>query len=106
MADALRRLSGPTALTNAAVTQYTVPGATTTTIRSIHVCNESAASHDFTLSIGVDGAGKRLFKNQTVPAGDSFDWTGNIVLTAGEVLQALADAGAVLTLVVSGVETT
>lgn len=106
MADALKRLSGPTALTAAAVTQYTAPALTTATIRSIHVCNESAAQHDFTLSIGVDGAGKRLFKNQVVPAGDSFDWTGNIVLAAGELVQALADAGAVLTLVVSGIETT
>lgn len=105
MADTLKRLAGPTALTNAAVTQYTVPALTTTTIRSIHVCNESAASHDFTLSIGADGAGKRIFKNQQVGIGDSFDWTGNIVLAAGEVLQALADAGAVLTLVVSGIET-
>jgi hypothetical protein len=103
--DTLKRLSGPAALTTVAVTQYTAPLLTTATIRSIHVCNETSADHTFTLSIGVDGAGKRLFKSQPVAANDSFDWSGMIVLGAGELLQALADANTALTLTVSGVET-
>lgn len=106
MADTLKRLSGPTALTNVAVTQYTVPAVTTAVLRSIHVANESAADHTFTLSIGTDGAGKRLFKDQPVAVGDSFDWTGNVVLAAAEIVQALADTGATLTLVISGIEVT
>jgi hypothetical protein len=104
MADVAKRLSGPTALTTGAVTQYTVPGATTAILRSIHVANESGALADFTLSIGTDGAGKRLFKNQDVPTKGSFDWSGFIVLAAGEVVQALASAGTALTLTISGVE--
>lgn len=104
MADTAKRLSGPTALTTSAVTQYTVPGATTTILRSIHVCNETATDQTFTVSIGTDGAGKRLWKAVTCPANDSFDWSGFIVLAAAEVIQALADAGAALTLTISGVE--
>lgn len=106
MADTLKRLSGPTALTTSAVTQYTAPALTTAVLRSVHVANETAADHNFTLSIGTDGAGKRLWKSRTVPANDSFDWSGNIVLAAAEVVQALADAGTSLTLTISGVEIT
>lgn len=106
MADTLKRLSGPTALTTSAVTKYTVPALTTTIVRSIHVCNETGVDHAFTLSIGTDGAGKRLFMAQPVLANDSFDWTGNIVLDPADILQALADVGTGVTLVISGIEST
>lgn len=104
MADTAKRLSGPTALTTLAVTQYTVPASTTTILRSVHVSNEATVSATFTLSIGTDGAGKRLWRNQEVPAGASFDWSGFIVLAAAEVIQALASAATSLTLTISGVE--
>ena len=104
MADTAKRLSGPTALTTSAATQYTVPGSTKAILRSIHVANESATERTFTLSIGTDGAGKRLFKDVPVAAGDSFDWSGFIVLDAAEVIQALASANTALTLTISGVE--
>ncbi len=104
MADTAKRLSGPTALTTSAATQYTVPGSTKAVLRSLHVANESGSSADFTASIGTDGAGKRLFKNVPVGVGDSFDWSGFIVLDAAEVVQALASAGTALTLTLSGIE--
>jgi hypothetical protein len=106
MADTLKRLSGPTPLTTSAVTQYTTPAATTTAVRSIHVANESGSAATFTLSLGTDGAGKRLFPAMSIAANSVLDWTGNIVLNAGEILQALSGTGAALTLVISGVEET
>ncbi len=106
MADTLKRLSGPTALTTSAVTQYTTPGGTTTTIRNLHVCNESGSDATFTLSIGTDGAGKRLYKDVTVPVNDSFDAGLSVVLAATEIVQAFASAGSALTLTISGVEST
>lgn len=106
MADTAKRVGGPTALTTSAATQYTVPALTTTILRSIHVANEDSSARTFTLSIGTDGAGKRLWKDVTVPVGGSFDWSGFIVLAAGEVIQALASANTALTLVLSGVEST
>jgi hypothetical protein len=106
MADVLKRLgSTPLALTTTAATVYTAPASTTTTVTAIHVANEGAAPATFTLSVGADGAGKRFFYGVTVYVGDSFDWGGQLVLAAGEVLQAYASAATALTLTVSGVET-
>lgn len=104
MADTAKRLAGPTALGIAAATAYTVPASTTAILRSVHVSNESAATSWFTVSIGTDGAGKRLWYQQDVPPKSSFDWSGFIVLAAGEVLQALTQTAASNTLVVCGVE--
>lgn len=104
MADTAKRLAGPTALTGSAATVYTVPGSTKAVLRNIHVANENAAARDLTISIGTDGAGKRIFYNMEIAGESSFDWTGFIVLDAAEVLQAHASATSSLTLVVSGVE--
>ncbi len=104
MSDTLARLVGPLAIGASAATVYTVPVGTTTTVRSIHVSNETASPRTFRLSIGADGAGKRLFYDVPVSPGDpGFDWTGSVVLTAGEVIQAQADNATALTLVISGV---
>lgn len=102
----MKRLAGPTALTTAAVTLYSAPAATTTTITSIHVANESAAQASFTFSVGTDGAGKRFFYQIPVSAADSFDWSGTLVLATTEVVQAFASAATSLTITVNGVETT
>lgn len=60
----------------------------------------------FTLSVGTDGAGKRLHYQEDVASHKSFQRTGNIHIDAGEVLQAYASAGTSLTLTISGIETT
>src|SRR3954471_18728036 len=104
MADTARRLSGPALLTAAAATQYTVPASTTAILRSIHVSNETGTAATLTMSIGTDAAGKRLFTAFTVAANDTLDWSGFIVLAAGEVLQAFSGTASALTLTVSGVE--
>lgn len=104
--DTLKRLAGPVSLAGAAATVYTVPALTTTSLRSLHVTNETGASATFTMSIGVDGAGKRWFYNVPVANGDpGLDWSGVQVLTAGEVLQAYSGTASALTLTISGVET-
>lgn len=107
MTDSLSRIVGPVALAAAAATVYgPVPAATTVTVRSIHVTNETGTQRTFRLSIGADGAGKRLFYDVPVDPGDEgFDWSGSLVLAAGEVLQAYASTAAALTLVVSAVVT-
>jgi hypothetical protein len=105
MADTAKRVAGPTLLTATAATVYTVPASTTTTLRNIHVSNETATAATLTMSIGTDGAGKRLFTGFTVAANDVVDWSGFIVLAAGELLQAFSGTASALTLTVSGVET-
>ena len=105
MADTAKRLVGPVALTTtAATTLYTVPASTTAVLRSIHVNNESGATASFTMSIGADAAGKRLFSALDIPTKSSFDWSGFIVMAAAEIIQSSASANTALTLTISGVE--
>jgi hypothetical protein len=104
MADTAKRLSGPTLLTAAAVTQYTVPASTTAILRNVHVSNETATAATFTMSIGADAAGKRLFTAFPVAGNDVVDWSGFIVLAAAEIIQAFSGTASALTLTVSGVE--
>jgi len=107
MTDTAKRLVGPIALTTtAATTVYTVPASTTAVLRNIHVNNESGATATFTLSIGTDGAGKRLWSALDIPTKSSFDWNGFIVLVAAEVIQSSAGTATALTLTISGVEIT
>lgn len=97
---------GPTALTAAAVTQRTVPGATTFVLRNIHVANVVAVPATFRISIGADAAGTRIFHDELVPAGMSFDWSGFMPVAATEIIQAYASAAASLTLTIGGVDIT
>lgn len=104
MSDVLKRLAGPVSMAAAAASVYTVPAATVTTIRSIHVVNTTASSASFTMSIGADAAGTRLFYAYSVGPGDVFDWSGIIVMAATEILQMYASAASSLTATISGVE--
>jgi hypothetical protein len=104
MADNLKRLSGPAALSTSAATVYTVPALTQAVIREIRVCNEGALAATFTLSLGTDGAGKRLYYHLSIPVSGSLLSTEQTVLAAGEILQAYSDTASSLTLTISGVE--
>lgn len=106
MADTLKRFSGPAMLTNAAVTQFTAGGAATVTIRNIHVSNGTLFICKFTLSIGTNAAGTRLFDQFPVQPYDVMDWSGLLVVNATEIVQAHADVNDGLVLTISGVETT
>lgn len=106
MADTLKRLGGPTALSGSAATIYTVPSATTTTIKAIRVANETGSAATLTISVGTDGANKRFIYGLPVPANGDYDWNGTLVLAAGEVIQAYSGTANALTIMISGVETT
>jgi hypothetical protein len=104
MADVLKRLAGPQSLTAAAATVYTVPTATSAVIRQLRVVNETATTASFTVSIGADAPGKRLWYAVSVAPGDPYDWTGSIALAAAETVQAYSATASALTLMMSGVE--
>jgi hypothetical protein len=106
MADTARRFAGPVYLGVAASVLYTVPGSTTAILRYIRVTNSNAADRTITLSIGADGAGKRLIEAQTVPGNGALDWSGFVPLNAAETLQGLASAATSLTVTLAGVEVT
>lgn len=106
MGDLAKRLSGPTHLTTSAATQYTVPASTKAIIRNIHAANTSASAATFTMSIGTDAAGKRLWSGHSIPANDVLDWSGFMVLDAAEIIQAFSGSTNVICLTISGVEVT
>lgn len=104
MGTTAKRLSGPALLTNAAATKYTVPASTVTTIKHLHVQNPTALSVTFTLSIGADAAGTRIYDVFAIPANQVLDVFCMYVLTAGEIVQAFASTNNVLTLTLDGIE--
>lgn len=109
MADVPRRLVGPLSLTAASVTVYTVPVATTTIVRSIHV-NNINASNVYNFTMGINGTGATvtyaLFTAFPIGSNGVLDWSGFLVLHANDTLTAYASAAAALALTVSGIETT
>jgi hypothetical protein len=105
MADVAKRLCGPVLLTGTVVTYYTVPAATTTIIRSIHVNNGGGTANTLTLGIGGVTIALSLFYQFPLGGNGAVDWSGFLVMSAGETLQVLANNVNVLSLTVSGVET-
>lgn len=106
MPDTAKRLTGPSQLTAAAVTKYTVPAATTAIVRSIMAINVTGSAVTFTLSIGVDASGTRFYSGVTIPANGVLDWSGFLVLATAEIIQAYSNTASAVNLVVSGVEVT
>ena len=104
MARIAKRLAGPALVTNSAATVYTVPSSTKAVVRHIHVQNPTGSSVAFTISIGTDAAGTRLFDAYVIAAGTVLDHYGAYVLSAAEIIQAVAGTNNVLTLTISGDE--
>lgn len=106
MARTWKRLAGPALVTNAAATKYTCPALTKTIIRHIHLQNPSGSPVTFTMSIGADAAGVRIFDAYTLAAGTPYDFFGYWVVDAAEIVQALAGTTNILTLTLNGEEIT
>lgn len=106
MARTAKRLAGPAQVSNVATTKYTVPAATKTIVRHIHVQNPSGSAVTFTLSIGTDAAAVRLFDAYSIAANTIFDHFCYYVIDAAEVIQALAGTNNIVTLTVNGDEIT
>ncbi len=106
MARTWKRLAGPALVTNAAATKYTVPATTKTIIRHIHVQNPSGSAVTFTISIGADAAGVRIYDAYSIAAGAVLDHFGIYVVDAAEIVQALAGTTNILTLTIDGEELT
>jgi hypothetical protein len=100
---ATTRRVGPLAGTGAAAVLYTVPQGKRALLAFTHACNTTAGSGSYTLSIGADAAGTRLFSGKVVATTEYGDWAGNIPLLAGETVQWTAPAG--ITIVLTVIET-
>jgi len=104
MARIAKKLHGPALVTNSAATKYTVPAVTKTIVRHIHIQNPSAAVVTFTMSIGTDAAGVRIFDAFSIGAGQVLDHFCYYVLEAAEIIQAFAGTTNILTLTINGDE--
>lgn len=98
------RMAGPAQVSNAAATKYTVPASRRAIVRHIHVSNPSASAVTFTLSIGADTAGTRLFDAFSIGPGQVYDHFCYYVLAAAEIIQAFAGTNNILTLTIDGDE--
>lgn len=106
MAKTAKRLAGPAQVSNAAATKYTVPSTTKTIVRHVHVYNPSGSYVTFTMSLGTDAAGTRLYDAFPIGPGQAFDWYPYKVMDAAEIIQAFAGTNNVLTLTIFGDELT
>ena len=95
------RLAGPAALSNSAATKYTAP-AGGAVVRQIHVNNPSGSAVDFTLSIGTDATGTRIFDGLSIAADSTYDHYCYWPLTNGEIIQAFGGTNNAMTLTISG----
>lgn len=82
------RMYGPAQLPSASATRYTVPAGKRSVVRQIHIINPTGGAVTFTLSIGTDAAGTRLFEGVSLAAGQVFDRWGYWVLSEAEVIDA------------------
>lgn len=108
MADTAKRLVGPLLLNSTSTTLYTVPASTTTILRNIHVFNTNAGNlYSFNLAVGAANTVANCFYYQyPIAPNMAVDWSGFMVLAAGETLQALGSAATQMSIVVSGIEVT
>jgi hypothetical protein len=99
-----QRLAGPQQLTSAAATIYTCPADTITVIKRIRLSNPSGNERTFTISIGADAAGTRIYSGVSIPAGSGKDIWGPFTLEEADILQAFADANSAVVIEVDGTE--
>lgn len=86
-----------------AATIYTTP-ATGAILRTIKVANTTATAASFTLSIGVDAAGTRMYSAVSIPGNSTFTTDLFMPLASTEVLQAYASAATSLTITIGAIE--
>ena len=96
------RMAGPAQVSNSTATKYTVPGSTIAVVRHVRVSNPSGSAATFTMSVGADAAGTRLFDAYSIPANSVYDWYCYLVLVAAEIIAAHSGTNNVLTLTISG----
>jgi hypothetical protein len=103
-----KRVYGPAAVATGPATVYTVPASTRTIVRHIHLQNPSGSIVTFSLSVGADAAGTRLWDAFSVPAAAAGeresvkDFFVYLPLEATEVIQLKAGTNNILVITING----
>jgi hypothetical protein len=110
MSRVAKRLYGPALIATGPTTVYTVPALTKTILRHLHLSNPSGSIVTFTLSIGADAAGTRLWSAYSIPAAaagvvdsvrDLFIYE---IMDAAEILTLSAGTNNILVITINGEE--
>ena len=99
---AATRFVGPAAVATGPTTQYTVPAVSLAVLRHLHLSNPSASAVTFTLTIGADAAGVRLFGAYSIAAGAVFDHFCYYPVVAAEIITTSAGTNNILVMTLSG----
>lgn len=95
-------------LTTSSVTQYTVPGATTTRLTELLICNTDTVERTITVSLvpstGSASAANRVISALPVPTGATVVFQLNAVMLTGDFISAVASAPTAVNLYCSGAE--
>ena len=108
MARTATRFHGPALIATGPTTVITVPALTKDIIRQIHISNPSASPVTFTLSVGADAAGTRLWETYSIPAAaagvtDSIrDIFMYLVVDAAEIVTLSAGTNNILNITITG----
>lgn len=98
---------GAIGTTPTVTTFYTVPTLKRAIVKTMDICNTTAAALTVTVYLvesgGSPGAANTLVPGVTVAANGMFQWSGSQILNAGDTIQATA-SGAGCTINVSGGE--
>lgn len=73
-------------------------------VRYVRVQNPSGGTVLFTMSVGTDAAGTRIYDAEPIGPGQALDWVTRTPIESGESLVAYADVTNTLTMTVSGEE--
>ena len=97
MTDTFKVLGQVNPAATTLTTLYTVPGATSTTVSSIAICNQAAADATFRISIQIaaaaDNAKQYIYYDTTVEANDTFVATVGLTLATTDVVKIYASSG-------------
>lgn len=99
-----RRLAGPLQLGLAATTIYTAPSDSVGVIQYLLVQNPSASAVTFTMSLGADSAGNRLYDAVSIPAHGRLETRCFYTVDPGEEIQAFAGTATTLVIMLNGNE--
>ena len=93
---------GPALLTNSAATKVTVPSNEKLNITRLHVSNPTVSTVDFTMSVGADAAGTRMFDAYPIPPDTVLSFPMDLTLEEAEIIQAFASTTSVLVMELEG----
>ncbi len=105
MADTVTRFFGPAEpSTSDTTTVFAAPSGQDLIVRNIHIQNPTGASA--TVTIGKDDtttSAKKFLEAFSIPAGNTYDWSGFLIIADGETWYIKQGTASALTVIASGV---